>query len=205
MTKFADLIKQLDEVVPLQVSMGAGHDREDFTDFPYIEDPEAYVTHRPYEDPYGKPFSNEAELLEQEDEEEPPPEAAGGAEEAPPEGQPPEGGEEPPPEEEEPLDVDQAVGEQKLSASEIGRVYELKKIYSRLVAIEQYLATSVNTNLLELRNKVSQSLSLFEIVIDNFESYKEKVDEIIVNYYKFIKLTYNTLREHYKQEAKREI
>lgn len=205
MSKLVDVLKQIEEFMPLQTTSGAKDDGDENADFPYIEDPEAYVTHRPYEDPYGRPFSNEQDLMEQEDEEVPPEAVAG---EEGPEGEaPPEGGEEMPPEgeEEPPLDVDQAVGAQKeqLTAKEIGRVFELKKIYSRLAAVEQYLSISIDTNLLELRNRVSQAISLFEIVIDNFDSYKEKVDEIIVTFYKFIKTTYSTLREHYKQEAGR--
>jgi hypothetical protein len=219
MSKLMDMIKQLEdglrmqmrhEEVPLDMQSGEG-ERDDFTDFPYIEDPEEYKTHRPYEDPYGKPFSTEQEdILEQEDEEEPAPEG-GGEEAAPetPEGAVPgveggeEGGEEGTPEEE-PLDVDQAVGEQKeekLTAKEIGRVFELKKIYSRLASMEAYLSESVDTDILELRNKVSQALNLFEVVISNFDSYKEQIDEIIIDYYKMVKLVYEMMRDYYKKEA----
>jgi hypothetical protein len=217
MTDVMDTIKKLEDIMFVTRET---QDREDFVDFPYIEDPEEYKTHRPYEDPYGEPFSTQEgeEVREQGEEDEAaggvekgdiaPPPAKGDEEETPPEG----GGAEelgagPEGEEggamEEPLDVDQAVGEKKeeLTAGEIGRVFELKKIYSRLVSMEAYLSANVDTDLIDLRNKVSQSINLFEVVISNFNVYKEKIDDIIVSFYKIVKEVYGMIREYYKKEA----
>jgi len=211
---------------------------EEFVDFPYIEDPEPYVTNRDFEDPHGdlnrslaiptvklRNYENYQEeifelrrIFEQTPGEEPeeapegtPPEETPEAapeglppEEAPaeaaPEGLPP--GEDPAagqPGAEEPLNVDMAVGEQSLTSGEIGKAYELKKIYARLVSLESYLSSNIDTNLIELRNKISQAIQLFTLVISNFQSYKEKIDEIIIDFYKLIKVAYETLRNYYKE------
>jgi hypothetical protein len=81
---------------------------------------------------------------------------------------------------------------------ELGRIYELKKIYARLTSVEAYLSDASEPDLLKLRTLVSQSIEMFEILASNFDSYKDRLDEIIVMYYKFIDETYSTLREYYK-------
>jgi hypothetical protein len=92
------------------------------------------------------------------------------------------------------------VGEQeeKLTSSQIGRVYELKKIYSRLSSVESYLARAMDESILELRKYVAQSIDLFEVVISNYDQYKDKVDDIIVNFYEFLDVIYSSLRKYYK-------
>lgn len=92
--------------------------------------------------------------------------------------------------------------EEPKTASQLGRIYELKKIYSRLTSIESYLGNESSTELLEIRNLVSKSIELFEIVSSNFDSYKEKLDEIIIMYYKFILEVYKEVEGFFKKESK---
>jgi len=86
------------------------------------------------------------------------------------------------------------------TASQIGRIYELKKIYSRLVSIESYLSTTSSVTLLKLRDYVSKAISLFEILTSNLESFKDKIDEIIVVFYKFLDVVYTLLDSYYKSK-----
>lgn len=88
--------------------------------------------------------------------------------------------------------------EEPLETSEVGRIYELKKIYSRLASIESYLSLSSDTILLKLRNFVSQALDLFETLISNIESYKDDLDDIIVMFYKFLSIVYTLLKQYYE-------
>ena len=177
--------------------------QDQFVDFPYVDDNEPYVTQRPLE---GE------DLREQEDEEAPPPpEAEAGGEGMPPEGaegMPPEGGAEGMPPEGMPGDPNAMPGmpgqEPQLTSTEIGRLYELKKIYSRLISLESYLSTTTDQSLLELRGKISQAIDLFETVITNFDQYKEEVDEIIITFYKFLKVSFSLLRDYFKKQANRE-
>jgi hypothetical protein len=177
-------------------------------DFPYIEDPKGYVTHVPLE---------QDELKEQEDEPEKPVKAGekSGADigaDVPPaegdeggigdtgmdaEGNMPgvEGGE----------GMEGMPGQQeeeKLTMTQLGRVYELKKIYSRLSAVESFLTRTTDEAILEVRNMVSQSIDLFELVISNFDQYKDTVDEIIVTYYEFLNVVYKSIKEHFAKTSK---
>jgi len=90
--------------------------------------------------------------------------------------------------------------EEEKDPTELGRIYELKKIYSRLTSIEGYLGTESAPELLEIRHHVSQAIELFEIVSSNFNSYKDKLPEIIVTYYRFIKEIYHQVKEFYKKQ-----
>jgi hypothetical protein len=215
MSRAEDIWNQLNQVIKIDVEINEGPyattrttpnlqgDRDDyqgnqdqFIDFPYVEDPEDFQTYKAME-------QDESELSEQAPaEEKVPPEAAEIPEEAPPEG-----GEE--------IDVTTNVGEempgmgmdepkQELTSSEIGKVYELKKIYSRLISIEAHLSSTTDTSLLQMRSIVAKAMELFETVIVNFEQYKEQIDEIIVTFYKFLELTYGLLQSYYKNDSKNE-
>jgi len=174
-----------------------------FQDFPYIEDPKPFITHR----------AMESFLYEQEPEQQAPaktgaptasempadpsmadPAAAGGAGGADLAGMGGEMGGIPGMEQTEPL-----------TSTEIGRVYELKKIYSRLTSVESFLTETegADKSLLNLRKFVSQGINLFEVVIVNFTQFKDKVDPIIVTFYEFIDMVYGTLRKYYKNQSRR--
>ena len=92
------------------------------------------------------------------------------------------------------------MAEEQKSPHELGRVYELKKIYTRLTSIESYLSSEADPELTELRKYVSQSIELFEILASNIESYKDKMDDIIISYYKFLKEIYFDIRSYYKSK-----
>ena len=93
------------------------------------------------------------------------------------------------------------IGEEKpeiLSPSQIGRVYELKKIYTRLSALEMMLQDDNNKKIIELRNLVSKAIDLFKTLSSNFDSYKDNLDDIIVTFYKFLDIAYQRAKTYFK-------
>jgi len=92
--------------------------------------------------------------------------------------------------------------------SDLGRIYELKKIYTRLTVIEAFLTESSDTDMIEARTIVSKAIELFEILASNLSSYKpprateETLDEIIVQYYRFLERVYESVAKYYKSSAK---
>jgi len=84
----------------------------------------------------------------------------------------------------------------------LGKIYELKKIYSRLVSIESFLNDVSEPMLLKLRNFVSESIELFQLMINNVDIFKDRIDEIIVLYYKFLRIVYELLKQFYEKENK---
>ncbi len=92
--------------------------------------------------------------------------------------------------------------EEPKTSGQLGRIYELKKIYARLTSIESYLGNESTPELLEIRNLVSKAIELFEVVSSNFDSYKDRLDEIIVTYYKFILEVYKEVENYFRKETK---
>jgi hypothetical protein len=90
----------------------------------------------------------------------------------------------------------------KLDSSEIGRVYEMKKIYARLTSVEAYLSESTDQNLLELRRGVGKAINLFEVVITNISKFKDKIDPIIVTFYEFLDQVYSILKKYHMEQYK---
>jgi len=175
-------------------------DDDEFIDVPYVQDvDDEYRTHvKIDEQEKEKKEKKETPPEEPEVPEEPePPEKMGG--ETSPGGKMPMGGEEGMPGGMGMMGM--GTEEEPKEPKEIGRIYELKRIYARLVAIESQLSTSSDIILLKLRKKVSQSIELFELLASNLDSYKDKMDDIIIMFYKFLSLVYDILRKYY--EAKK--
>jgi len=172
---------------------GAEEDSEDEEDISYEN--------------YYDPHTIGSELSEQEDEEDEsgenvegglPPEQ-GGAE---PEGDTEMGGEEMGGE-----DMEMGAGAMPeveiKDPKELGRTYELKKIYNRLTAIESYLLSSTDPKLIKLKNYISRSIELFELLAANLKSYKDQIDEYIVRFYNFINIIYSVLAKYYKEKKRK--
>lgn len=167
-----------------------GMDFPQFTDFPFIEDPNAFVTHRALENWLREQNPNEDPAIGEPPTGDTPDNAlANPGQFGPGEAGMGAGG------------LGGMPGEvAPLTSSQIGRVYELKKIYSRLTAIESFLSRTVDQSMLSLRKYVSQAIDLFEIVISNIQQYQDKIDDIIVTYYKLLDIVYTTIRKYFSEE-----
>lgn len=137
-----------------------------------------------------------AEVVKKKEEEIVEPEPEVPTEEVPTEEVPPMGGDETMPEMGLPGEEDEVPKDPET----LGRIYELKKIYSRLTSIESFLNDVSEPMLLKLRNFVSESIELFQLMINNVDTFKDRIDEIIVLYYKFLKIVYELLKQFYENE-----
>ena len=92
-----------------------------------------------------------------------------------------------------------------VTVDQVGRVYELKRIYNKLISAEEYLSYSSDPIIVKLRKYVSQSVELFELVISNIDLYKDKIDQIIVDYYAFLMGIYHIMKVYYDRLRKEDI
>jgi len=100
-------------------------------------------------------------------------------------------------------DMESNEGEDDLrNTKNLGRVYELKKIYSRLTSLESYLSNESAPVLSKLRSFVFKAIEMFEVIVSNFSSFSDRIDEIIIIYYKFLKRIYLTVRTYYRNTQK---
>ena len=90
------------------------------------------------------------------------------------------------------------------TAELIGRIFELKKIYSRLLSIESQLSFSPDIILLKLRRFITQSIELFETVISNMTQFRDQIDEIIIMYYEFLESVYLIMKKYYKMKNQKD-
>ena len=178
---------------------------DDDTDFPYVEDPTPFVTHKAMEQKLiEQPAVPKAPVDPAAD---PAADPAIGA--GTPTGADPTLGTDPAMAG---LGADPSMGlgagqdrdYVKLDSSELGRVYEMKKIYSRLTSVEAFLAESTDQNLIELRRGVGKAIDLFEVVITNISKFKEKIDPIIVTFYEFLDQVYSALRKYHIGQSSKE-
>lgn len=145
------------------------------------EDP-AYITHRPinyYSSRLQQPIENKNNLKEQEGEENKNSDPTGG-------------------------DIGNIGGgneeEEEFDTSEIGRIYELKKIFSRLISLENFLSAANDDLLLKLASYVDQAIDLFKLVIDNVDQFLDQIDDIIVSFYEFLEISYKLLKKRLEQD-----
>ncbi len=93
--------------------------------------------------------------------------------------------------------------EEPKDPNELGRTYEMKKIYSRLVSMNQYLSDEHDRRIMKTKQNISKAIDLFSVIGANPESYKDRIDEIIISYYKFLEAAYKRVRSFYRTEASR--
>ena len=89
--------------------------------------------------------------------------------------------------------------EGETTLEDVGKMYELKQIHYRLIAVRNHLEIFVEEEFDEVKNTLTKAIVLFDLVIDNYDKYKEKIDEIIITYYKFIQDVYELTKKKYKK------
>lgn len=77
--------------------------------------------------------------------------------------------------------------------STVDKVYRLKKIYAKLIAISRLLEYHSDPKFDVLRNEVLEAIDLFHIIVSNFDSFKDKIDDIIKSYYKLLQTSIEEL------------
>ena len=89
--------------------------------------------------------------------------------------------------------------EGETTLEDVGKMYELKQIHYRLIAVRNHLEIFVEEEFDEVKNVLTKAITLFDLVINNYDKYKEKIDEIIIMYYKFIQDVYELTKKKYKK------
>ena len=82
------------------------------------------------------------------------------------------------------------------SVGEIGRIYELKRIFARLMTLDKYLSYSTEDKIMVLKEKTNIALEMFKLIISNVEEFLDKIDEIIIMYYDFLMAIYKILKAY---------
>jgi hypothetical protein len=83
--------------------------------------------------------------------------------------------------------------EDTLTFSEIGKVYILKKIYIRLLAIDRKLLDFPNPKFDKIKNEVKEAIEIFHTMVSNIDKIKKDLDKYIRLFQEFIIKTIKTV------------
>jgi len=91
--------------------------------------------------------------------------------------------------------------EEVKTATELGRIYELKKIYNRLYILNKFLNRSSDPELNDMRRMTGDAFEIYKMISGNLKSYTNSMDDIIKHYYSFISSLVLDLEEFYKKKT----
>ena len=90
------------------------------------------------------------------------------------------------------------------TSSELGRIYELNKLYTRLYTVHSLLRNTSDPKLINVKQLVGETFDIFKLILNNIPSYKDKIDDVILTYYDFISNLVITLDKYYKEKSVKE-
>ncbi|MCK5016125.1 MAG: hypothetical protein KAS32_03555 [Candidatus Peribacteraceae bacterium] len=68
---------------------------------------------------------------------------------------------------------------------DLGKVYIMKKTYAKLLAISNILDSYSDDKFDDIREKVLETLDIFTVIVDNYDQFKDDVDQLISVFIKF--------------------
>lgn len=94
-------------------------------------------------------------------------------------------------------------GEDEQDQVDSGKIYELKQLYNRMIAIRNHLEIFVEEEFDEVKASLTKVISFFEIVINNYDKYADRIDEIIILFYQFLLNVYEITKKKYKKYSRK--
>ena len=82
----------------------------------------------------------------------------------------------------------------------IGRLYMLKKMYYKFELLDRILRNCSDAEITELAKITSDAFEIFRIIIQNLKVYKDKIDDILIDYYMLLKDLSEQTEQHFKQK-----
>jgi hypothetical protein len=83
---------------------------------------------------------------------------------------------------------------------DVGSALKLKKIYVKLLSLSDILEYYSTNEFDEIKDRVYKSLEYFDVLSENLDQYKDKLDSIIEIYKKFLVATSEELERLIKKE-----
>jgi len=89
------------------------------------------------------------------------------------------------------------------TARELGRIYELNKIYMRLYTIHKILSSVSDSKLQNIRDMTTEVFEIYRLILNNIKSYAGILDDIILQYYKFLDELVRILDIYFKANSEK--
>jgi len=91
---------------------------------------------------------------------------------------------------------------QPLSLSEIGKIYTLKQIYEKLLSIQEILQDHNSEAINKVKDSIDQAIEMFQLVINNKDQYKDKMNDIITKFYRYLEKLVFVINNYFKEKNK---
>lgn len=96
--------------------------------------------------------------------------------------------------------------EEKLDPVDIGKLYIMKKIYTRMLISDEKIREFSETEFDGLKDWSREAIEHFQSVVANFDQFKDKLDEVIVLFQRFlVSITNSTEKTIKKVEKAKEV
>jgi len=82
----------------------------------------------------------------------------------------------------------------------MGRLFILKKMYYRLALLDHILTNCPDPEVAELTKVTDEAFELFRLILNNLKTYKEKIDDIIIDYFMLVKDITQQVEQHFKMK-----
>jgi len=90
------------------------------------------------------------------------------------------------------------------TATQLGRIYELNKIYTRLYVIHKILSSVSDPKLQKIRDMTSEAFEIYRLILNNIKSYEGIIDDIILKYYEFLTELVKVLDIYFKVNSEQD-
>ena len=91
--------------------------------------------------------------------------------------------------------------EEQKTSTEIGRIYEVRKLYHRMTVLNNFLRNNPDNSLEPIKKIIGEAYDILNIVINNIKSFKDKIDDVITKYYRLVERALLVLEKHYKDKS----
>lgn len=88
-------------------------------------------------------------------------------------------------------EYEEASPEEQLS--DVDKVYRLKKLYAKLIAVSKILDNYSDVSFDDLQKKILEAVDLFHIIIFNYDVFKDKINPIIKSFEKLLEKAVNEI------------
>lgn len=86
------------------------------------------------------------------------------------------------------------------SVTEISVVFSLKRIYSRLITLQDILNRYSDNKFDKLRDRIDESVKIFHLVVLNYKKFSGNINDIIENFNLFLRQSVVELANLFKEE-----
>lgn len=85
-----------------------------------------------------------------------------------------------------------------LEKTDIGKLYQLKKTYNKLISLRNIVSRIDNIKFNTIKLQLNDAVEIMGIVVDNYEKFKDDINSLLRNYNEYIVSVVKIISKKYK-------